>query len=58
MTNYVQPEEDNLYQIKQNPLKYICSWAEDILPFTGKKIFEDRIVYYVSRITVRFPGGF
>ena len=38
--NYVKEEIDRLKDIRINPLKYICDWAEDILPFTGRKIFE------------------
>jgi|GEM_PF-3230960 hypothetical protein len=38
--DYVKKEEDELKEIKDDPLKFICRWAEDILPFTGRKIFE------------------
>jgi len=27
-------------KIRKNPYKFICNWAESILPHTGKKIFE------------------
>jgi len=44
-------------EIRKNPYKFICEWAESILPHTGKKVFEVLSLMPPSLILPDFPYG-
>jgi len=44
-------------EIKKDPYKFVCEWAESVLPHTGKKVFEILSLMPPSLILPDFPYG-